>query len=282
MRSTFTDPYGLRNEVESRPMTGRMSGKQGFTLLEMMIVLAIFSTVMMGAISVLTTGQESYNVGAIKTGLENDALRVMDLLTESLPECRIITSPQDSNNYTMLAFQVPVVSGTAYWDSLGSIYWGAADNVGWCMVYVFVADQTMNEAADTRDYNEDGDMADIFERGRIVLRIYNSTVLDDANIVQEIIMGHNFLVMLNPDDPNYPVSATTDRNGDFNMDGEPDPIFVRIDGNYTPSTVPPYGDSPGLGNRIRINLFLVTLYGQAQEAIWTNAKIDVALLNPQQ
>lgn len=258
------------------------SGREGFTLLEMMIVLAIFGAVMVAAISVLATGQESYNVGAIKTSLENDALRVMDLLTGSLPECRISTAPQDSNNYTMLAFQVPVVSGTAYWDNQGNIYWGAADNQDWCMVYVFVMEETMNEAVDTKDYNEDGDMADIFERGRIVMRIYNSTVLDDANIVQEITLGRNFLVMLNPDDPNYPVLATTDRNGDLNMDGEPDPIFVRIDGNYTPATVPPYGDSPGLGNRIRINLFLVILYGQAQEVIRTNAKTDVALLNPQQ
>ena len=204
----------------------------GFTVVEVMIASATFVVVLSIVVTVMLTGQESFNSGNTLTSLESEATYLLDILTESLSECKILTAPSVANQHASITIQVPVISGTTYWDDSGNIYWGASGNLGWKITYTFVTQETLNEATTKRDYNQDKDILDVFERGRIVKEIRNaSDVLQDT-----IRLGSNILV----------VSGAHD--ADINNDGMSDPLFLRLDAAGTEDVI--------LGNRVRVNFWL--------------------------
>ena len=228
-----------------------MERENGHTLLEVVIASAIFVTILALVLTVLLSGQSSFTQGTTVASLQSDVTRMMDLLTDDLMHCRIVTPPSSGNNHITITIQEPLS-----WTDSGVISWGADNNQGWTYTYQFVSSTTYNEAVDNKDYNSDGDKLDIFYVGQIQLVIKNA-----GGITQKTsYIGDNVLLS----GPNM--------DADLDGDGISDPLFLRLDQTGTEDTL--------LGNRLRVNLWLIK--NPTTNPTVINTKAERTLVNPQQ
>jgi prepilin-type N-terminal cleavage/methylation domain-containing protein len=171
--------------------TTPMHTREGFTLLEVIIVMSIFVVIIGAAMYFVLSGQQTFDEGLMTSFLESQATRLTDSMKDDISECLVITAsaPATANDYASLTIQVPVRSGGSYLNpDTGAVYWGAYDNnnnpqQNWQITYRFEPDparsglNALNENADRMDYNRDGDIADAFDVGRIVKEVYDSSAV---------------------------------------------------------------------------------------------------------
>lgn len=229
-------------------------------MLEMVIAMAIFVIISGAVVVVQITAQNTFIQGEAESDVERRGTIMLDELSDKLVDCKIITAPITSNDYTTLIIQVPVLSGTAYWDSDGNIYWGADNVIGLRLKYYFNMKETILETASppntSIDVNRDGDITDTFKYGDII-----EVVEDSGGVTQTYRTICSYVVLC--DSPAY---------GDINSDGVNDPLFQFLDSNGNAVSVG--------GNRIKINAWIGKL-GAYDFPAFVNAKRETALLNPQ-
>lgn len=92
----------------------------GFTLVEIMIVVVIFTLLIGTIFTVLATGKTSFQIGNVRIELQQDLRRGMDWITEELRQSGSSTIsgvPANGSWYDTITFRIPVgVSG-------GNIVW---------------------------------------------------------------------------------------------------------------------------------------------------------------
>ncbi|MCK4908493.1 MAG: prepilin-type N-terminal cleavage/methylation domain-containing protein [Planctomycetes bacterium] len=247
----------------------------GMTLLEVMIAAAIFAAMLIPIFYLFSRGQEMYHHGTVQSVLETEAIWLLDLITDDIPECRIVTAPTTPTNHAILTIQMPVVSGTSYWDNNGSIYWGADWMQDWTITYQFETDSnsTLDETVALKDYNKDNDLNDKFAVGKIVRIIRNDVGVELISL--RSVKGHNIIVNWNGDTlAGYdPVANYYGFDLDVTGDGVPDPLFSRFDRLNNENIV--------RGNRIKFN-FSFYKEGAKGEPVFVNERTGAKLINPQQ
>lgn len=106
---------------------------KGFTLVEIMISLLIFSLIFMATFMVLSGGQSSWYIGDAKIQLNQELRRPLLTMNRELRQTRsseIIGVPADDNFYTSITFRIPEdvdVDGDVI-DALGNIEWSGNIN----------------------------------------------------------------------------------------------------------------------------------------------------------
>ena len=226
----------------------------------MIIAMAMFVTIAGAILLIQMAAQDAFIQGSAESDVESKGTIMLDELSDKLVDCKIITAPITANDYTLLRIQVPVISGTAYWDSDGNIYWGANNVVGLRLKYYFNTKEFLVESVPlpytSMDINRDGDLLDSFRYGSIL------EVVEDSGGVTQTYRTLCPCVIIN-DSPAY---------GDINGDGVNDPLFQFLDSNGNAVSVG--------GNRIKINAWIGKL-GIRDFPTVANAKREIALLNPQ-
>ncbi len=92
----------------------------GFTLIEMMVVMAIFSMIMASIFGVLAIGRSSWYQGTTQIDVQQEARKAMDKIVRELRE-------SGSQKITVGASQVTFQISTGV-DANGQIIWGACTN----------------------------------------------------------------------------------------------------------------------------------------------------------
>ncbi|MEW6026136.1 MAG: type II secretion system protein [Planctomycetota bacterium] len=240
--------------------------ENGFTLLELIIVMSILIVMIGGAMYVIFSGQEAFDEGSITSFLESQAARLIDAVKDDIAECLVITGtsvPTTSNNYASLTIKVPVLVSGAYWNTAtGAVNWGAYDSSGnpqpnWYIKYSFSYTKTLSEAADGLDYNKDGDLTDSFDIGEMVKDVYNTT-----DVLQYSVKLCNDIM-----------TVATNRYLDVDGNGDNDPIFVYCDKDGESVT------SNGIG--VILNFWLGGKLGAKRNPILVNTSTAIMLINPQ-
>lgn len=105
-----------------REVCGRKKMKKipGFTLIEMMVVIAIFSMIMASIFGVLAIGRSSWYQGTTQIDTQQEARKAMDKIVRELRE-------SGSQKITIGASQVTFQISTGV-DANGQIIWGACTN----------------------------------------------------------------------------------------------------------------------------------------------------------
>ncbi|MFH1226504.1 MAG: prepilin-type N-terminal cleavage/methylation domain-containing protein [Planctomycetota bacterium] len=247
--------------------------KKGFTLLELVISMSMFVVVAAVVAVIQLTAQDTFNQGTVESDLEQAGISAIDIISDNLVDCKIVTAPTAvaGNEYALLTIQVPVLGGItptlSYWNDAGVIYWGANSTQNYKLKYTWVQSQdliapyntndTLTEAADHRDWNKDGDMTDTFKLGKLVEIRLDAA---DAAVFTRTICA-------------YVMAGNVNKYDDINDDGTTDPMFQFLDAAGTAVATG--------GNRVRINLWLGGRTGAKQNPIIVNVKREIALLNPQ-
>ena len=102
----------------------------GFTLVEIIITVLIFSLLIGVLFTVLTIGKTSFQIGNVRIELQQDLRRGMDLITEELrqsgsSQLRTIISgaevpfPADGSSHNTIIFRIPagVTNGNIVWQT---------------------------------------------------------------------------------------------------------------------------------------------------------------------
>ena len=99
--------------------------RYGFTLVELMVVIFIFSIIMAATFGVLSMGRQSWHTGSTQVELQQETRRAMDSMVKELRE----SSPSKINitgGGTIITFQVPINDNPD---------WGAEGSLGWSIEY---------------------------------------------------------------------------------------------------------------------------------------------------
>jgi prepilin-type N-terminal cleavage/methylation domain-containing protein len=180
--------------------------RSGFSLLEVMVVVAIMSLLLLALFTAFVTGQKTVSTGvnianAVTTGEIVAANVVNDLAWAKVDPL---------TDGTTVTFQIPVEVDGSVLDGSDDVNWGSRNAKDEKLEYAYVpsplAEHTANETADDRDYNRDGDKTDVFIRGTIVLREYDAAM----NVKWE-----------------KPQTPTVILSGDMDNDGNDDPVFSQ-------------------------------------------------------
>jgi prepilin-type N-terminal cleavage/methylation domain-containing protein len=253
---------------------GMTRKRNGFTLLEVTIVMALLVVMIGGAMSVMFSAQRTFDEGAMTNFLESQASHAVDILKDDISEGKVITSlwgwnyffPCPNNSHSIMILQVPVEVGGSYWNpATGAVYWGADGQQDAISYYYISPTLWINEVNDKKDYNQDGDLNDSFSVCDMFVWVYNPTT--GVFIRWEKLMS-NIMISNNP--WGY---------GDIDADGANDPIFTFLDKDGTVITEP--GDTPS-GCRLRLNFWLGGKLGANGNPILVNSKTEIILKNPQQ
>lgn len=97
---------------------------KGFTLVELMIVMLIFSIILGAVFAVMNIGKTSWHLGDAQVEMQQEARKGMDWMTKELRQSgssAIIGVPADGNFYSTITFRVPDEDGI---DANGNIDWG--------------------------------------------------------------------------------------------------------------------------------------------------------------
>lgn len=110
--------------------------KSGFTFVELMITLLVFSIISLTLWSVLSTGKDSWHRGVTQIELQQETRKAMDWITKELRQSGL-GHAQISGAGTVLTFQVPVDwdNDGDIVDDAGNIEWGADGNKDWAIQY---------------------------------------------------------------------------------------------------------------------------------------------------
>ncbi|MHC5036955.1 MAG: PilW family protein [Planctomycetota bacterium] len=242
---------------------GGKAGKTGFTLMEVMVSVSIFSFIMIAVAMVYITGTRAYRQGVFMAQMRLQGTKTLTVITRELIDCRIM----DGENYLdYVTYQKPTPRQNAlgelrfvdtatrdpFWgDGETEIDGGAIPHVGNLLRLQFVPVATLNEGLDGVDYNRDGDQLDIYERGhivRIVLdmnRVELSRRILTTNWVFKPALPHAVPPAYNP----VELAAMDMDDVDGNQD-DPDPVFLLLDDNGLPNPA---------GGRIQVRLFAMEI-----------------------
>jgi len=157
----------LRNKQNA---PGRRSG---FTLLEIAVVIAIGTLLVLMIGSVLLGMQGlSLNVEAAARGTST-ASRILDPIAKHLASGARVVAFND----TALLVHEPVDGDGDgdFVDVNGNPQWGANAIEGWAYEYLWISTGTISEGAEGADLNGDGDQADSFDEGDLVLRVVDGS-----------------------------------------------------------------------------------------------------------
>lgn len=117
--------------------------KKGFTLIEMMVTLAIMSVVMVGIFKVFDEGMQLFRTNSRAADAQTAAIKVMSLISAEL----VNATPEVSQNYESGSGNLPGIvfatsltdtGATRFDDITGQIYWQRY------ICYYFVADPSGN------------------------------------------------------------------------------------------------------------------------------------------
>lgn len=106
---------------------------RGFTLVEVLITVFIFSLIFMAMFGVLSVGVGSWHTDDVEAGLNQELRKTLMVMNKQLRQSRtsVVTGvPADDNYYTSITFKVPEdVDGDGdVIDSLGNIEWSGDIN----------------------------------------------------------------------------------------------------------------------------------------------------------
>ncbi len=146
--------------------------RSGISLLELSVVVFI------GALLALIIGTVLAGSQGLSTDIERTTRGTMTTtrLVNAIVNSLMAGAEVVSFNGTSLVYQEPVDedSDGDYVDSAGNVEWGAGGKVGWAYEYLWVDSGTFDESAEGLDLNDDGDRADAFARGDLVLRVVDA------------------------------------------------------------------------------------------------------------
>jgi prepilin-type N-terminal cleavage/methylation domain-containing protein len=250
--------------------------KRGFSLLEMMIVIAILALVMFVVSTLLMAATKAYRSSVALQQMNMRCVTALNRITRDLGNAHVEggglagtggTGATAGNSYFEIIFQVPVLQDDGNGNMLPfdpatwTYYWGADGQLNMHIRYVFDLPNStqFDEAVDGIDYNRDGDTADKFRRGRILRQIVSSMIDPDNNIVSSRPLTGNYIVIREPAEaygtggdnadngPNYQW-ANGNRKSllDGDMDGFDDPMFLIVDDN---------GAYDPVGTNIKVSVF---------------------------
>lgn len=234
----------------------------GFTIIEMMITIAVMSVVIAAMLLLIQSGHETYEAGLEVSKLQIYSTNLVTTISRDLKESsptRVITS----NGGESIFFQVPVDlegDGNVLQAGTWAVDWGGTSYAGVDFdshVIEYAFDQTGNEseAGIDDDINADGDKTDTFRKGRIVRRLYDAGM----NLIEEEAIGSDFLL------------ATGNAGGDVDGDGANDPIFQVLDST----------DIPELANGRNVVQIVLFTYGidDFNKSFSKKVKTLVSLMN---
>lgn len=186
------------------------SAQRAFTLLETMIVCAIFSVIVLVMFAIFSSSQDTFDVGVTYNAIQEQASRMFGDIERDFKEARFLQAPTGAvRGHTTLVLQCPVdndgdgttidTSGVLPNVNAGEVEWGSKVGIvtiaglplyqiidanhntaasgnpidekwypGGYITYCYEPIETLVEATDKKDYNIDGDVADRFQRGKIV------------------------------------------------------------------------------------------------------------------
>jgi len=106
-----------------------MMKRYGFTLVELMVVIFIFSIIMAATFAVLSIGRQSWHTGSTQVELQQETRRAMDRMVKELRQSgqtTIVGVLADGNPYFAITFQLPEDAGSDddALDGTGNIEWG--------------------------------------------------------------------------------------------------------------------------------------------------------------
>jgi prepilin-type N-terminal cleavage/methylation domain-containing protein len=202
----------------------RRAGERGFSLLELMVAMAILSMILLGAALALNGTNDVAVLEATRNEMERSSQNALDRMALELRDsaAKVITV---AANGSSIQFQVPVDldgKGTIL-NSTGAVEYGFLANgvpTGGTITYRFVQNlvagqpEVLSEAARRMQLNDDADLGDRFARGYIL----RTTQLTSGAVVSQSILTGRWIVQ---PDGNW--------GGDVDGDGAADPIF-QLDG----------------------------------------------------
>jgi len=247
--------------------------RAGFTLIEIMIVVILMTVVMGIVVYMIVVAENTVDEATVTVYLESEGNHVMDLMRDKIVECKVISPPENANNYMSISFQVPIRVGGNYWNpTSGAINWGAIMSPveywedGYMTYSVItgsvraggVETEMINEAALRQDFDRDGNLEDSYYVGDLILDFCDK----DGVIQFSQIMVRNVV----------PYQDTND-------DGQNDiKIFALYDnkGDLT--------EDKAKANRLGINITLGGLLNASgqQMPMMVSSHTDVFLMNPQE
>ncbi len=90
--------------------------KAGFTLLEILVVIFLFSIISAAIFSVLATGRNSLSAGESQIGVQQACRNGLDSMIKELRQASVSTItgvPADGTNYNSITLQIPTAIGAA-------------------------------------------------------------------------------------------------------------------------------------------------------------------------
>jgi prepilin-type N-terminal cleavage/methylation domain-containing protein len=133
----------MKSENEQRNSV--MGRAPGYTLIEMLIVLAIVSFLFSAVFGVLNIGNTSFSTGSARQTVENQARQGLDHMLRELYETnggRIVLS--DANS--VITFKLPVS-----FDGSGNLLWGAEGIDNYKIKYLVDSNKLVRKVLDSTD-----------------------------------------------------------------------------------------------------------------------------------
>ncbi|MBN1808095.1 MAG: prepilin-type N-terminal cleavage/methylation domain-containing protein [Planctomycetes bacterium] len=204
---------------------GCSNGEAGFTLLEVLVSMAIMALVVVGIYGAISTASRTYYLNANMTYLENAAGMVQENVMEELAYATPLATDTGGLGVT---FWTPVdadgMNGSL--DKLGEIEWGYDGDLGYSRRIRFIKEDLLDEHELKRDINRNNYPYDRFYVGRLVAETLDE---NGVRVGGRESIGPRVVLVSYP----YP-------GGDVDGDGEDDPIFARYssDGKTLSATGP--------------------------------------------
>ncbi|MHC4600872.1 MAG: prepilin-type N-terminal cleavage/methylation domain-containing protein [Planctomycetota bacterium] len=235
----------------------------GFTLVEVMIAVGIFSVIAIAVSLLYQSGTKAYRQSVIMAQMRMQCQRTIFEITRDLVDCQIIDG---ANLLDRINFQKPTARRNTFGElrlidtSTNQPFWGdgeteddggATTHVGNTVRIRFISNAIWSEAADNVDYNRDGDMTDVYERGRIVREVFAAGSPPPAAPVRTRNLTGNWVFVPQLPHATPPELGPMELQGididnlDGNMD-DPDPIFLLLDDAGAPDAA---------GGRIQVRIF---------------------------
>ena len=134
---------------------GSSSQRPGFTLLEMMVVLAIFAIISGAIFMTMSSGRISWQTNEAAVQIQEDLRRGLRTIGQELRESGRVDSTAHvviNGSNDVIVFQIPIDanSATPEFDlSAGQILWGAEGTVGYALRYRRNGSQLMRDLVDS-------------------------------------------------------------------------------------------------------------------------------------
>ena len=231
---------------------GRADSAGGFTLIELMIVVAVFAFIVIAILSLLKTANDNLQVDIPSGALENDARRLVEQI-ERMVLSSNSTQVTVSSDGTSMQFMVPVdydadgdVLDNSFEIELGGFEEGVP-TLGHWMRYRFVQNGAPNDV-----YAEGA-------TGNINVNVGKDFVRDDSYAMGSIVFDTQGGWTL-PWGAGMVCLNAGDRDGDVDGDGVADRLFTLS------------------GSTLTINIWMMRIVGD-NEPIMVNARSSIQLRN---